>query len=79
MSLKQITEDIVKLIVLDKDAVEVQEGTDRAGRLITITVAPSDRGKVIGKEGRVISCIRQVVGAAGAKAHTRVMVKVATD
>lgn len=79
MSLKNFTESIVKLCVNEPDSVSVSESADRSGKLLTVTVAPNDVGRLIGKDGRVISCIRQVVGAAAGKSHSRAQVKVRTD
>ena len=41
-----------------------------------LTVAESDKGKVIGKQGKVIKAIRAVVGAAAAKAGVQVAVEI---
>lgn len=79
MSARALTESIVKLCVNEPDTVSVQEGMDRGGKILTVIVSPNDVGRLIGKDGRVISCIRHVVGAAAAKAHTRVQVKVKTE
>lgn len=79
MSLKNMTEAIVKLCVNEPDTISVTEGADRSGHLVMVTVAPNDVGRLIGKDGRVISCIRQVVDAAGAKQQLRVQVKVKTE
>jgi len=59
--------------------VQVTEGRDRAGTIYTVRVSPNDVGRIIGKEGRVITCIRHMVSAAAAKARLRVTVKVVTD
>ncbi len=79
MSLKPFVENIIKLTVFEPDVVRVEEKNDRGTRVFNVTVAPTDVGRVIGKDGRVISCIRQLVSAAGAKAHQRTVVKVNTD
>ena len=79
MSLAPFVENMVKLTVFEPDAVSVEEVNDRGTRVYTVKVAPNDIGRVIGKDGRVITCIRQLVSAAGAKAHQRTVVKVQTD
>jgi predicted RNA-binding protein YlqC (UPF0109 family) len=79
MSLTPMVEEIVKNCVLEPDSVSVEEAEDRGAMIYTVTVAPNDVGRIIGKDGRVISCIRQVVGAAGAKARSKAIVKVKTD
>ena len=79
MSLIPLVEETIKLLVQEPDAVVVTEGMDRSANIITVTVAPNDVGRVIGKDGRVISSIRQFIGAAGAKARQKTVVKVVTD
>lgn len=79
MDLSPLVEKVVTGIVAEPDAVKVREYRDRGSVRYMVTVAPNDVGKVIGKEGRVIACVRQLVGAAGAKARMRVNVKVVTE
>lgn len=79
MSLAPFVETIVKMTVFEPDVVSVSESTDRGSKVFNVKVAPNDVGRVIGKDGRVITCIRQLVSAAGAKAHQRTVVKIQTD
>lgn len=79
MTLAPFVETIVKMTVFEPDAVSVSESTDRGSKVFNVKVAPNDVGRVIGKDGRVITCIRQLVSAAGAKAHQRTVVKIQTD
>lgn len=79
MSLSGLVEEAVKLLVNEPEAVSVESTDDRGTTVYTVTVAPNDVGRVIGKEGRVISNVRQIVGAAGAKAKQKTVVKVKTD
>lgn len=79
MSLAPFVEQLVKHAVLEPESVTVTEADDRGTIVYGVTVAPNDVGRIIGKDGRVITCIRQVVSAAGAKAKLRTFVKVLTD
>ncbi|MCU0317425.1 MAG: KH domain-containing protein [Fimbriimonadaceae bacterium] len=79
MSLLPLVEQTIKLIVNEPEAVTVREGQDKAATIFTVTVSPNDVGRVIGKDGRVITCIRQLVGAAGQKARQKTVVKVETN
>ncbi|MDJ0849904.1 MAG: KH domain-containing protein [Myxococcota bacterium] len=56
-----LLEFIAKAIVDDADAVNVRE-TD-GGRLLELETAQEDRGRVIGRQGRVAKALRAVVGA----------------
>jgi predicted RNA-binding protein YlqC (UPF0109 family) len=63
----ELIEFIVKAIVTDPDAVEVRSA--EGGRLLELETAPDDRGRVIGRQGRVAKAMRAVLGASrdGAK------------
>lgn len=79
MSLKALVETTIKLVVQEPDVVQVSESKDKYGLVFNVQVAPNDVGRLIGKDGRVIGCIRQIVGAAGQKARLRASVKVVTE
>lgn len=79
MSLSGLVEESVKLVVNEPDSVAVESANDRGAVIYSVTVAPNDVGRVIGKDGRVVSSIRQLVGAAGAKANEKAIVKIKTD
>ncbi len=79
MSISGFIEKTVQLCVHEPDSVSVSETKDRGALVYQVRVAPNDVGRIIGKEGRVISSIRQVATAVGAKARTKVFVKVVTE
>lgn len=79
MSLAPFVETIVKSLVFEPESVEVAEINDRGTRVFNVRVAPNDVGRAIGKDGRVITCVRQVVSAAGSKAHQRTIVRIHTE
>ncbi len=64
---------ILQAIVDDQDAISIDEVTDETGlTTFNVTVAESDMGKVIGKAGKVINAIRQVVKIKAIKEGKRV-------
>lgn len=77
--MKELVEELVHLIVMEPEEVEVEEKEDRNGTVYQVSVAQNDVGRLIGKDGRVITCVRHVVGAAASKAKERASVKVLTD
>ena len=79
MSFKPLVEKVIETLVLEPEAVSVEEVEDRGAQVYHVTVAPNDVGRVIGKDGRVISCVRQLVDAAAAKAKVKAHVKVVTE
>lgn len=69
---------LISQIVDQPDAVTVAEATDDTGTVIlTATVAPTDMGKVIGKGGKIISAIRELVKVKAIKSNQRVRVVLA--
>jgi predicted RNA-binding protein YlqC (UPF0109 family) len=75
--MKNLVELIVKSIVNTPDDVEVEEkeSSDFPGlTIINIKVNPSDLGQVIGKRGRTINAIRDIVTIAAIRAQKRVKV-----
>lgn len=79
MALTEMVEECVKNLVSEPDAVTVDEKNDRGTMVYNVTVAPNDVGRVIGKDGRVVSAIRQMISAAGSKAGKRTVVKINAD
>lgn len=60
-------EFIAKSLAEDPEAVSV-EVSERQGKVIlSLSVGPSDMGRVIGRRGRTAQAIRALVGAAGAR------------
>ena len=68
---------IVKSIVDNPDKVVVDEEEGEEGINFIITVDPADMGKVIGKEGKVIRSIRNIMKIPAIKQNKRVSVSLA--
>jgi predicted RNA-binding protein YlqC (UPF0109 family) len=70
-------EYVVKAIVDDPEAVQVEVDEGRSGEVVfRLHVGPTDMGRVIGKRGRVAQAIRQVVRAAATRDGVRVVVDI---
>lgn len=74
--MKELVEVIAKALVDNPDEVTVTENSDGHNVSIELHVAPSDMGKVIGKQGRIAKAIRSVVKAASAKDDIKVDVEI---
>lgn len=74
--MKELVEIIAKALVEQPDDVVVIEKDDGRGITLELHVAPSDMGKVIGKQGRIAKSIRAVVKAASTKENKRVDVEI---
>jgi hypothetical protein len=69
--MKQLVEDIAKALVDVPEEVSVREVEGEQVTVLELKVAPSDLGKVIGKQGRTARSIRTILGAAGMKLNRR--------
>ena len=68
MNLVELTEEIVKSLVVDTEAVSVKEFPTEEENviLIQVMVAEEDMGRVIGKAGKCANAIRTLVQASSA-------------
>ena len=74
--MKELALFVVKGLVDKPEAVSVVESQDGEDTVLKLVVDETDKGKVIGKQGKVIKAIRAVVGAAATKAGLRVVVEI---
>jgi predicted RNA-binding protein YlqC (UPF0109 family) len=68
---KDLVTEIAKALVDIPDEVTVREIEGEQVTVLELRVAPSDLGKVIGKQGRTARSIRTLLGAAGMKLNRR--------
>lgn len=68
---------IVTAIVEKEDKVEILEEEDQGVINLTIKVDPDDMGKVIGKEGKVIKAIRNVMRIPAMKQNKKIYITLA--
>jgi len=68
---KDLVTEIAKALVDLPDEVNVREVEGEQVSVLELRVAPSDLGKVIGKQGRTARSIRTLLGAAGMKLNRR--------
>lgn len=74
--MKELVEFIARSIVNLPDSVVVTETTDEQGLTLTLQVADEDKGRVIGKQGRVAGAMRTLLRVKAAKAGTKVNLKI---
>ena len=63
---------IIKALVDEPDEVEINVVEGEKSTIFELKVAPSDIGKVIGKNGRIAKAIRTILNAAIAKSGKRI-------
>lgn len=74
--MKGLLEAIAKSLVDHPDEVVVTEQETEKGLVLELKVAPSDMGKVIGKQGRIARAIRSVIKAAASREDKKVIVEI---
>ena len=74
--MKELVEVIAKSLVENPEEVTVTERQSGKTTVVELKVAPSDMGKVIGKQGRIAKAIRAVVKAAASKEDKKVVVEI---
>lgn len=75
-SLGHLVETIVRALVDNPSEVQVKQIEGEKTVIVEVKVAPSDLGKVIGKEGRIATAIRTLVRAAATKMGKKVNVEI---
>lgn len=73
---QQFIEFVVKTLVNNPDEVKVTREIDERGVLLSLTVAPEDVGRVIGKRGATAQAIRTLLRVLGTKNGARYNLKI---
>lgn len=69
-------EYVVKALVDNPDGVHTTRTVDEMGVLLTLTVAPEDMGKIIGRDGNIAKALRTLLRVVGMKHNARVNLKI---
>lgn len=72
----ELIEFLVRALVEEPEAVEVEELEEDGDLIYEVTVAEGDLGRVIGKGGRVANAIRTIAKAAAVRIDRRVIVDI---
>ena len=74
--MKELVEVVAKALVDNPDEVVVTEKKEGKNIVLELHVAPSDMGKVIGKQGRIAKAIRVVMRAAATRNDAKISVEI---
>ena len=77
--MKEAIETIIKLFVDNPDQVTVAEEEENDTFQYIIHAASEDIGKIIGKEGKVIRAIRNIMKIKAIKDNTRIHISIANN
>jgi predicted RNA-binding protein YlqC (UPF0109 family) len=67
---------LARLLVDEPEAVSVDEVDQDGDLVLRLHVAEGDRGKIIGRNGRMVRALRTVVRASGAREDRRVLLEI---
>ena len=76
VNLRTLIEQVAKALVEAPAAVSVTQIEEGPETVLELTVAEADMGKVIGKQGRTVRAMRNLVSAAGVKANKRFVLEI---
>ena len=74
--MKDLISDIVKALVDQPEQVSINEVEGGHTVVLELSVAKSDMGKVIGKQGRNAQAIRTILSAASGKVRKRYVLEI---
>jgi len=74
--MKDLVEYIARSIASEPDEVKVTEEEDDGRIILRLEVAPDDKGKVIGRQGRVAQSIRVLLRVAAVKQGIRATLEI---
>lgn len=75
--MKDLVEYIARSLVTNPEEVRVSETFEEGQVVLRLEVAPEDKGKVIGRQGRVAQSMRVLVRVAAIKQGTRALLEIA--
>ena len=71
-----LLEDLTRQLVDEPDAVRVEEVDEDDELVLRPHVAEADRGKVIGRQGRIARALRTIIRASAARERRRVRLEI---
>ena len=74
--MRELVEYMARALVEHPDQVRVQEVAGARSIIYELHVAPSDMGRVIGKNGRVANAMRSLVRVASARSGKRAILEI---
>jgi|TARA_B110000116_G_C16741040_1_gene538525 predicted RNA-binding protein YlqC (UPF0109 family) len=75
--MKDLLEYIVKALVENPDEVEITEEEEEEGKIVLkLKVADDDKGRIIGKKGRIAESLRAILRVKAVKTDTHVFLDI---
>jgi uncharacterized protein len=74
--MQELLEELARRLVDEPDAVRVEQVEEDGALVLRLHVAEADRGKVIGRQGRIARALRTVVRAGAVREGRRVQLEI---
>ena len=74
--MKELIEYIAKSLASNPDAVTVTEDMEEGRLILRLEVAPEDKGRVIGRQGRVAQSMRVLLRVAAVKEGSHAILEI---
>ena len=74
--MKDMAELLLKSLALKDKDINITTRVEQEKIYLTTKIDPSDKGRVIGKDGCIIRAVRVVLSAAGSKQNKKVFLKI---
>jgi predicted RNA-binding protein YlqC (UPF0109 family) len=75
----ELLEELARRLVDEPDAVRVEQADEDGELVLRLHVAEADRGKVIGRQGRIARALRTVVRASAARDRRRIRLEIVDE
>ena len=77
--MSELLEELARRLVDEPDAVRVEQADEDGELVLRLHVAEADRGKVIGRQGRIARALRTVVRASAARDRRRIRLEIVDE
>jgi len=74
--MKELVKYIARGVVNQPEEVEVDEVLDEMGIILKLKVSPEDKGRIIGKQGKVVEAIRTLLRVMAIREEKKVRLEV---
>ena len=77
--MKEVLETIIKNLVDNQESIKIEEAEDEKNIIFKVQVADGDKGKIIGRQGKIAQSIRTVMKAVANRKDKKVNVEFIDD
>ena len=75
-SVSEMVEYLAKALSENPDSVSIEEEDTEDGITLNLTLHPDDKGRIIGKNGRVAQSIRSLIRVGSVKSGTKIRLRI---